>query len=409
MKHLLAPPLGPVLGLALLIAASAAASRAEAAPARDEEAGAALVTGQVAAHHRDVVRIAIEEELRSARWTLREIESAEASRLASCFAAEHPWPCLLPAAEARGVTRLLAIRVEREPSRRGAQLRLTGQLGAVRARRITVDARYCGPCGAPQLAAAARQLARQLLAEDAVRGDATRIELRTTPPGAVILLDGRMVETAGDALVTSPGWHTVHLQLAGYRPELRRIHVVEGKAAQLEVSFVAAERMVQGASVERHALESAAVADLASGGRSFDGARVATAPLDDGAAAQRDPTTPAAATATRMRQVANFGATTDEARTNVARRRRLGWALVIGGGALLAAGGVLLALDEDAEADPSRRHHPQYFDSAPTGLALAVSGATFAAAGVAVVLLSPLPAGRDRAAPPAGLAVVMRF
>ncbi len=383
MKHLSAPPFGIALGLALLSAA-VASQRAAAAPALDEPAGAALVTGQVAARHRDVVRLAVEEELRKARWILRAIELVEASRLAACFAAEHPWPCLLPAAEARGVTRLLAIRVEREPARRGAQLRLTGQLGVVSARRITVDARYCGPCGDPQLAAAARQLARQLLAEDAVRGDATRIELRTTPPGAVILLDGRMVEASGGALITSPGWHTVHLQLAGYRPELRRVHVVEGEATQLEVRFIAAERTATGASLERHALASAEGSSSA-------------AQLDDGIHA-----VPA-------RPPPSVGAAADEARTGVARRRRLGWALVLGGGALLAAGGVLLALDEDAEADPSRRHHPQYFDSAPTGLALAVSGATFAAAGVAVVLLSPLPEGRDRAAPPGGLALRVRF
>lgn len=387
MKHLSAL-LRIALGLSLSSAALAS-PRPDAAPP-DEPAGAALVTGQVAAHHRDVVRLAVEEELRKARWSLQTIESGEASRLAACFAAEHPWPCLLPAAEARGVTRLLAIQVEREPARRGAQLRLTGQLGAVSARRITVDARYCGPCAAPQLAAAARQLARQLLSEDAVRADATRIELRTTPPGAVILLDGRMVEAAGDALVTSPGWHTVHLQLAGYRPELRRVHVVEGEAAQLEVHLVAAERAAEGAtSLERHALEAAVAAQL-----------------DDGAAARRSEL-PAA---TRARPASPTRlAPGDEARAGVARRRRLGWALVLGGGALLAAGGVLLALDEDAEADPTRRHHPHYFDSAPTGLALAVSGATFAAAGVAVVLLSPLPVAPDRAAPPGGLAVRVRF
>jgi PEGA domain len=396
--------------------------------------GAALVTGQLAARHRDVVRAAVEEELRKARWTVRSLEGAAASRLAACFAAEHPWPCLLPAAAAHGVARLLAIRVDREAARGGHQLRLTGQLGALAARRITIDARYCGRCGDLQLAKAARQLAQRLLAGDAVRGDATRIELRTTPPDAVILLDGRMVEAPGGVIATSPGQHTVHLQRAGYRPELRQVHLARGERLVLEVALRAtgepwAPRAMSGASrLDRYPLSAANASESTTASSPAPSPAPPPAstsappspPLTAGAAAPPAPAFPSAPPSERgdgepggeaprqlrARRTAGAGSSTG-------KRRRLGWALAIGGGALLMAGGALLALDEDAAPDPTRRHHPRYLDSAPAGLVLAVSGGTFAIAGLAVILISP--ASSSRSSPPApsaravGLAVAAPF
>jgi hypothetical protein len=76
--------------------------------------------------------------------------------------------------------------------------------------------------------------------------------------------------------------------------------------------------------------------------------------------------------------------------------RTLGYAVLAGGAALAIAGGVLIKIDEDVPTDPTIQY---YRDTAPAGVALAVSGAVVI--GVGVYLLAR-PPGRS-SAPVVGL------
>jgi hypothetical protein len=76
--------------------------------------------------------------------------------------------------------------------------------------------------------------------------------------------------------------------------------------------------------------------------------------------------------------------------------RALAFAALAGGVALGAAGGILIAIDEDV---PTDRNDPEYVDTAPGGVALAVSGAVVIGVGVYLLVRKP----SRRSAPAAAL------
>ena len=309
--------------------------------------GAAVVWGSASARQRTVVQQAVESELRTAGWPLLVVATEEQDRITTCFRSEAPWPCLAPLVSTQYLAQVMAIQVQREGN---AQFRLTGQLAAATSGLVTLDFRYCGPCDEPALARSARALAGHLLAEGAVRNAATKIIVRTRPPGATIRLDGRMIDAPHNEIAASPGVHTVFLQLSGFRSELRTVHVEEGKSAQVDVAFVA---------------EPAHLGPLAPDVR---GRSLALADEE-----QREPAHP-------RDQRATLAARRSPRPTTTARRK-LAWTLVVGGATSLLAGAVLWALDEDAAPDPTRRHREDLLDSAPAGVALCVGGAAMLAAG----------------------------
>ncbi|MEZ4362222.1 MAG: hypothetical protein R3B48_18685 [Kofleriaceae bacterium] len=127
------------------------------------DVSAALVVGRAAEHHRQVVRAALEDELREAGWALGAVSATATADLASCFSREQPRGCLAATSTARHLARVIAIRVEREPGRGRPHFRLTGQLSVAGASRDALELRYCGPCADAQLAIATRALAQRLL------------------------------------------------------------------------------------------------------------------------------------------------------------------------------------------------------------------------------------------------------
>ncbi len=325
----------PVAALMLLSALTAAAT-AEPTPA--SKAGAALVWGSASGRARAVAQAAAESELRAAGWSLLRLTSEHEASLSACFRSEAPWPCAEPLLRAQALASVFALEVARER----AQVRLTGQLGATLGERVTLEFRYCTPCSDDAaLEKAARQLVRQLLAEGAVRNAATKLVVRTRPPGATIRLDGRMIDAPGNQISVGPGWHTLVLQLAGYRSEIRTLRLTEGTTAHVEVVLVAEPGSPR--------------------------------PMAAGAAPAPAP----------------------------ARSRRARWPLVlaVGGAAALSAGVVLLALDEDAQRDARSEHHEHLFDSAPAGLAVGLAGAASLSLGLAVWFGAPAPACAGRCAP----------
>jgi PEGA domain len=302
------------------------------------EPGAAVVLGGAPLHQRGVVRTAVEQALREAGWSLQPMPSQQTVQIAACFAAEQPWTCLVPMAASRGIARVMLIQVERESGGRRGQVRITGQLSGLDRERVALDFRYCSGCNDGELASTARALSQRLLVGGAVRNATSRIEVRTTPPGAIISLDGRMVDAPDNSIIASPGVHTLHLQLSGYRSEVRSVVVEEGQSALVEIAFA------------RHGV----------------------------------PSTPTS-------RPADLTIAAIPAARQGSRPALLGRALAIGGAAMVVAGGVLITLDEDAERDPDRRHHKTYFDSAVTGTSTVIAGAGCLAIGLYYLKISQPP------------------
>lgn len=340
-------------GAVLVLLAFTAAAAAE--PVPRSKPGAALVWGAASGRTRAVAQAAAEDELRAAGWSLLRLAAEHEAGLGACFRSESPWPCAEPLLRAHELASVFALEVARERE----QVRLTGQLGARLGERVTLEFRYCTPCSDDAaLAVAARQLVRQLLAEGAVRNATTRLVVRTRPPGATIRLDGRMIDAPGDQIAAGPGWHTLVLQLAGYRSEIRTIRLTEGVTAHVEVALVA----------ERGA---APATPPASAPGSAPGSAPALAP----------------------------GLPRSSRR---AQRRSWPLALAASGAVALSAGLVLFALDEDAHRDASREHRETYFDSAPAGVVVGLAGAAAASLGFALWLGAPAKPACAASCAPAG-------
>ncbi len=83
----------------------------------------------------------------------------------------------------------------------------------------------------------------------------TRIYVRTTPPGASIVLDGKELGTSDGLFLVPPGVRTITLEMDGYDPEGRSVDVKEGWITRVEV------RMEQKAQTPSDAIPSTAAAD----------------------------------------------------------------------------------------------------------------------------------------------------
>jgi type II secretion system protein G len=66
----------------------------------------------------------------------------------------------------------------------------------------------------------------------------TRIYVRTTPPGASIVLDGKELGTSDGLFLVPPGVRKITLEMDGYHPEGRPIDVKDGWITRVEVRMV---------------------------------------------------------------------------------------------------------------------------------------------------------------------------
>ncbi|MHB8897370.1 MAG: PEGA domain-containing protein, partial [Thermoguttaceae bacterium] len=68
-------------------------------------------------------------------------------------------------------------------------------------------------------------------------GRSTRIYVRTTPPGASIVVDGKELGTSDGLFLVPPGVRTITLEMDGYDPEAKRVDVREGWITRVEVTM----------------------------------------------------------------------------------------------------------------------------------------------------------------------------
>lgn len=118
---------------------------------------------------------------------------------------------------ARPVPRVFVLHLE-EDTGPGRPLVLTGWLldGAT-GDRLGGDRRYCERCGDEALGRTSEALVSALLGSEARPADGTRLDIRSTPPGARVTVDGEPVGVTNLVYGVRPGPHAVTMERDGYR------------------------------------------------------------------------------------------------------------------------------------------------------------------------------------------------
>ena len=199
-----------------------------------------LAVGTASEHQRAIVASALDGTLRSASWspTAKVPTSEQSNRLEICMTArnEHPWRCLAPIAAQLAVTRVVIAKVSPESKSVHVSLYLATEDDHVHG----FDQAYCSDCTDASLTTnttdAAKRLLQQLAHDPPQSNDAT-LDVRTTPAGAHILVDGVEVGISNREVHVSAEPHVVTLHLDGHDDEVRKLAPTVGQKLQVEATL----------------------------------------------------------------------------------------------------------------------------------------------------------------------------
>ncbi|MFO0575570.1 MAG: PEGA domain-containing protein [Polyangia bacterium] len=98
--------------------------------------------------------------------------------------------------------------------------------------------RPCAACGPQQAAAALSQAVAELLRKGLLRPRGTLL-VRTSPPGAQLVVDGRPVGRSPLQLPVWAGPHSIRAELPGHNPESAQVQAAEGLVTELALALAA--------------------------------------------------------------------------------------------------------------------------------------------------------------------------
>jgi hypothetical protein len=229
--------------LSVLLAVAALCWPAVTRTAHADEA--VIVTGGSATEHdRATVAAAAAAVAREDGWSLRAkpLTKKESDSLLTCQDSASPWTCVPSSLHASGTYRALVLVVDSRQTDAGAPMVVVvGRLIAPDTHAFAVKQRHCVQCADDKLGAAVADLTLELLREIATREGRTIIEVRSTPTGAQVSLDGRPAQVTDASLNTYPGKHVVVVDKPHYQREIREVTVARGKTAELAVTLQPSE------------------------------------------------------------------------------------------------------------------------------------------------------------------------
>lgn len=154
--------------ISLLLAAVAAVVLPAPAIAHGETA-AVLVYGAAKSQDRIVVASTVQQVLRSASWTVRDLPWSEREHevVVACISLDRPWPCVAATARSKGVDHVVVIHVENDKAEKG--LVLTGQILVAGDAVPTTDRNWCSKCTSASLTTSTSDLAAMMLKHAAAR------------------------------------------------------------------------------------------------------------------------------------------------------------------------------------------------------------------------------------------------
>jgi len=96
----------------------------------------------------------------------------------------------------------------------------------------------CGACDLEQACAWAGKMARDLVNNAGPAEASARLEVRSTPPGAAVIIDGSPVGVSGMTFGVAAGHHTVSVELDGHEVSVREVDLAPGKLTLVELKLV---------------------------------------------------------------------------------------------------------------------------------------------------------------------------
>jgi PEGA domain len=186
------------------------------------------------------IRLGLTAATQAAGWELPSKPSTkkELAALLRCLDLSEPWGCIPSSLTAQGVRHVLAVAAKKQQAENGAPVVVfTVSLVATSPQALLVRQRFCEHCSEQKLTLAASEVTRQLLEELAVRTGRTILEVKSTPSGARILLDGVSIGATNGTFNTYPGMHTVILEKPGYLTQTLSVKAEEGKTAEVSVAL----------------------------------------------------------------------------------------------------------------------------------------------------------------------------
>jgi len=202
--------------------------------------GAVIVVGESDARVRELVAANVESTLKEAAWSVvaLRLSSMEIDKMTACLGSDRPWPCLYTNSLTKGAERLLVVQLNIEPGAGNVKdLVLTGELIVADDTVPSIERQSCTRCADTELARIARLLTTKLLDNTASRSGAPTLEVKTTPPGANVTIDGLVVGESNAAFITSTGSHEITVALRGYRSATQKVTTPAGKRTSIAITL----------------------------------------------------------------------------------------------------------------------------------------------------------------------------
>lgn len=209
---------------------------AAAGPAR--AAGVALVTyGKAESRLQALASEEVRRSLREAGWDIvPPFSDVENATVKGCMGDASPWTCMRFVTNNKGIDRLVAVQVDAEAvSGSQAQLVLTGQLVWQSSSAKLAQTKYCLACKDDEVRTYAAQISKYLIDEYVLAMTVAKVEVKSQPVGAEVVLDGALAGLTNNVFITSPGKHQVVVRLGGYQNEQREVETKAGTVQKVEV------------------------------------------------------------------------------------------------------------------------------------------------------------------------------
>jgi hypothetical protein len=210
--------------------------------------GVIAIGGNAEERDRAAVAAGITAAARGAGWQLpaKPLSKKEAASLLHCLDPGEPWGCIPGTIDAQGIHHALVVAAQKQQAEDGSPvLVLTAKLIVTKPHALVVQQRFCEHCTDDKLTQASTELARQLVQELAVRIGRTVLDVKSTPTGARITLDGVPVGATDTTFNTYPGPHVVILEKPGYLSQTVSVEAEEGKTAEVSVTLQESKSSVE--------------------------------------------------------------------------------------------------------------------------------------------------------------------
>lgn len=202
--------------------------------------GVVAVGGNAEERDRAAVSAGAMAATRQAGWQLpaKPLTKKESTSLLRCLDPGEPWNCIPGSIGSQGIHQALVVAAEKQQAEDGSPVVvLTAKLIVTQPHALAVRRRLCEHCADDRLTQASSELTEQLLQELAVRMGRTVLEVKSSPSGARIVLDGVPVGATNMTFNTYPGPHVVILEAPGYLTQTIPVDAQEGKTAAVAVTL----------------------------------------------------------------------------------------------------------------------------------------------------------------------------